>query len=262
MKVTSLPVLLAAMRKARQSGDPLVRFAVLRQVARWILPQYRFKWPQMDWWENASFNAYLDRFGEQTGANTDRRWMLFQLMRLVDSVPGDTCECGVWKGAGSYLICSMNRRSRSKGRNHFIFDSFEGLSDPTPSEDGPYWTRGDLSHPMDSVRQTLADFENVRMYKGWIPDRFAEVADRRFAFVHIDVDLYQPTLDCIQFFHPRLNPGGIIVCDDYGFNTCPGATRAVDRYLSDKSEKMVALSCGGGFLIKGVTTDPSMDLLK
>jgi hypothetical protein len=87
--------------------------------------------------------------------------------------------------------------------------------------------------------------------EGWIPERFPEVADRRFAFVHIDVDLEQPTRDSIEFFYPRMNKGGIILCDDYGFTTCPGATSTIDAYLLDKPEKMLSMCCGGGFLIAG-----------
>jgi hypothetical protein len=51
-----------------------------------------------------------------------------------------------------------------------------------------------------------------------------------------------------------VEPGGIIVCDDYWFTTCPGATKAVDEFLADKPEKMLPLAQGGGFLIKGQAT--------
>ena len=78
-----------------------------------------------------------------------------------------------------------------------------------------------------------------------------DISERRFSFVHVDVDLFQPTLDSIRFFYERTNTGGIILCDDYGFATCPGATRAVDEFLADKPEKMISLSGGSGFLIKG-----------
>ena len=72
--------------------------------------------------------------------------------------------------------------------------------------------------------------------------------------MHIDVNLYQPTLDSLAFFYPRMQHGGIVVCDDYGFSTCPGATRAVQEFLADAPEKMVALPVGGGFFIKGCPT--------
>lgn len=205
----------------------------------------------MEWWDDQNFNIYLEKFQELEGMNSDRRWMLSQLMRLISDIPGETAECGVYKGAGSYVICESNRKNSHFRRKHHIFDSFEGLSAPN-ALDGSHWSKGNLSHPMDSTAELLSEFKlDIEFFKGWIPDRFSDVADCKYAFVHIDVDLYQPTFDSMAFFYQRLNNGGIIVCDDYGFTSCPGARLAVDKFLSDKPEKMISLPNGGGFMIKG-----------
>lgn len=234
------------------NDDPLVRFKLLRRIAKILAPDYRFKWTQLDWWNDTEFNKYLNSYNELDGLNTDRRWMLYQLSRLVDGVAGDTAECGVFEGAGSEVICKTTQNSENT-RSHCIFDSFEGLSVPGDS-DGEYWGSGDMACSEDVVKKNLAELGNIDIFKGLIPSRFPEVSERKFCFVHIDVDLYQPTLDSIKFFYPRMNEGGIIVCDDYAFSSCPGATRAIDEYLKDKKEKMVLLSGGGGFLIKGKGT--------
>lgn len=228
----------------------LRRFYLLRRIARWLLPEYRFKWPQMAWWQDTDFNAYLRRFGEQDGNNIDRRYAVAQLLRLVDAVPGDTAEVGVFQGAMSWLMLQAGQGRR----HHHIFDSFEGLSAPRPV-DGDHWQGGALACAEDVVRANLAAFVgNFSTYKGWVPARFPEVAELHFSFVHIDVDLYEPTRDSMAFFYPRTSPGGIIVCDDYNFTSCPGATRAVDEFLADRPERMVGLSGGGGFLVKGTAT--------
>jgi hypothetical protein len=208
----------------------------------------------MAWWDDEPFNSYLDAFGERGGFNTHRRWMLTQLLRLVNSVPGNTAECGVFEGSSSWLICSG---VHGTGRTHHLFDSFEGLSAPG-GNDGAYWRQGDLAAGEEVVDAKLTPFKDIIVFhKGWIPDRFDDVADEAFAFVHIDVDLRQPTFDSIEFFYPRLSPGGILLCDDYGFTSCPGATEAADSFLADKPEKMIALDAGGGFFIKGVAAGPS-----
>ena len=56
----------------------------------------------------------------------------------------------------------------------------------------------------------------------------------KFQFIHLDVDLYQPTKDSLDFFYPKLAQGGIIVCDDYNFSTFPGAKKAWDEFFNDK----------------------------
>ena len=240
--------------------DPNVRFELLLKVGRILMPEYRFKWHQLDWWNDPIFNEYLGLFGERDGMNTERRWMLYQLMRLVRNVPGDTAECGVYQGAGSYIICKVNQTNDLHLRTHHVFDSFEGLSKPS-NLDGDYWTEGDLSCSLETVTENLSDFDNIRFHKGWIPQRFSDIERNIFCFVHIDVDLYQPTLDSFEFFYPRMNEGGILVCDDYGFTTCPGVKIALDQFLQKKKEKMVSLSGGGGFLVKGNETSEPLQRL-
>jgi len=239
--------------------DELLRFTLLRRIGKSLIPRYRFNWPQIAWWDDESFNEYLRRFGEERSPNIEHRWMLYQLMRLVKNVPGDTAECGVYKGASSWLISKANQTEGGHERTHFMFDSFEGLSNPD-DQDGAHWSGGDLTCGIEAVNANMAGLEHYSLHKGWIPERFADVQDRNFSFVHIDVDLYQPTLDSFAFFYTRLNPGGIIVCDDYGFTTCPGATGAIDTFLADKPEKMIQMSCGGGFMIKGLAAGEPADI--
>lgn len=234
-------------------------FYLLAIIAKLLCPKYRFKLPLLDLLSDEAFTNYLVYFKEHRQFNTDRRWNLYQLLRLVEDIPGDTAECGVYQGSSSYLICKFNSQSRKFTRYHYMFDSFEGLSEPE-QEDGNYWLRGDFSTSPIIAKNNLSCFKNAVFLKGWVPERFNEVRDKRFSFVHLDLDLYKPTLDSIAFFYPLLEKGGIILCDDYGFSTCPGATKAIDEFLSDKPEKMVSLSCGGGFMIKGNLTASTVPL--
>ena len=178
-------------------------------------------------WEDTPFVADYRRLVPGSQRSFERKYVVSQLVRAVKSVPGDMAECGVYNGATAYFMAQASQSSGVPRRLH-LFDSFEGLSRPGES-DGDYWRGGDLARPEQAARDALKDFSNVDFYRGWIPQRFHEVSDRQFAFVHIDVDLYQPTLDSLTFFFPRLARGGVVVCDDYGFTTCPGATRAVQN---------------------------------
>jgi len=233
----------------RDTGRALSAVAELTAA---LLPGYKLKWPQVEWMANNRFNGYLRAFEEEFGFNADRRWMIYQLARLTKAVAGDTAECGAYKGAGSYLICMANRDGDLQ-KTHHVFDSFEGLSRPSEL-DGRHWKQGDLACGLDAVKQNLAEFPRVEYHKGWIPERFPAVSGRPFSFLHIDVDLYEPTRDSLRFFYERMSPGGIILCDDYGFSTCPGATQALDEFLRDKPERVISLSGGGGFLIRGLPT--------
>jgi hypothetical protein len=234
--------------------DERCGFILLTFLGRYLVPRYKFTWPHMAWLDDPLLNKILTRYGEKNGNKALRRLMIGELMRLVYNVSGDTAECGAYKGCGSHIILlATHAQNKMQPRNHFIFDSFEGLSAPILT-DGNYWKSGDLKSAEETIRDNLSEFENVHFMKGWIPERFAEIEARRFAFVHIDVDLYEPTRDSIAFFYARLNPGAILICDDYACYTCPGATKAMDDFLRDKPEKMIRLPGGGGFFIKGTLT--------
>ena len=58
--------------------------------------------------------------------------------------------------------------------------------------------------------------------------------DRGFCFVNVDVDLHEPTRDSIEFFYPRMVPGGVMVFDDYGSQMqSPGAARAIEVFRGE-----------------------------
>ena len=152
----------------------------------------------------------------------------------------------MWHGAASHMIM---RQTAGSTRTHHMFDSWEGLSKPG-EHDGGHWEKGSLTVDEQVARTNLREFTHGKFYRGWVPTRFPEVADRRFALVHLDVDLYEPTRDGLEFFYSRTNPGGLIVCDDSGLAKCPGARRAMVEFFAAKKEPLLDLPTGQTFVIR------------
>jgi O-methyltransferase len=185
----------------------------------------------------------------------DRRFTLSQFARAVAGLEGSTAECGVLGGVGSSIICLSLRHTYGPDDRHFAFDSFEGLAEPTEEDRDRFgrhwWARGDFSEFSDRpARAALAPFPFARVVKGWIPDGFAAVGSERFRFVHVDVDLYDATRDCLEFFYSRMVPGGILFFDDYGFESCRGARQAVREFLSGRPEPIIELATGQSLLVR------------
>jgi hypothetical protein len=201
--------------------------------------------------ELAALNTEWQRDTGSTDKLYEAHYVLYSLARSVANLPGDTVECGVRRGRGSYAICWA-----SPDKLHHAFDSWEGLSAPQAADipTAPHtngWKAGDLATPMEIAQVNLTRFSSIRLYKGWIPERFHEVANRRFCLVHIDVDLYEPTLESLQFFYPRLVPGGVLIYDDYGATISPGSKLAFDKFIADKPERSVVhLPTGQGLIVK------------
>jgi O-methyltransferase len=207
------------------------------------------------WMKDPEYLAILEEVTQRniTGIPNDRCYTLVEFCRQIKDVPGNIAECGSRFGKSSLFI--LNSFGCESDKKMHIFDSFEGISKPNQRDldtaGKTVWESGELAVAEEVLHKNLQDFKGrFTTYKGWIPKRFQEIEDERFCFVHIDVDLYDPTRDSVEFFYPRLNKGAIIMCDDYGSGYCPGAKSAFDEFFTDKPEKVMSLSTGQCVVIK------------
>ena len=202
------------------------------------------------WKEQPFFTEALKRAEGIEGIPDPRSFVLQSSLRSIGNIDGDLAECGVRQGRSTLFMLTADLRKRA----YHLFDSFEGLSKPGEEDRDTRgrvrWDAGDLRTDEALARKHLAGFENVHFHVGWIPDTFPEVADRRFAFVHVDVDLYEPTRDALLFFYERTNRGGLIVCDDYGSAKCPGARKAFDEFFAERPEGVIELPTGQAIVYK------------
>ena len=183
------------------------------------------------------------------------------------SIPGSRAECGTLKGFSALLLARVARAVDPgyTGAGMHLVDSFEGLSAPTPkdavrtakspdgSADGVFPAgKGIMACSMEHVQRVLHEFPDIAFHKGWIPDVLKELPETPWAFVHVDVDLYEPTLACLEYFMPRLAPGGVIVNDDYASPMFPGGGIAWDEYCGRHRLAYAALESGQAIFVKGL----------
>jgi O-methyltransferase len=200
------------------------------------------------WAEHPDFMAIYEGVKPHTLVTADRCYVLVAFARYARHLSGDFAECGVYRGGTALLL---RRVLGNTDKTLYLFDSFQGLPNENPNHDN-YYRRGDFCNPsVDSVRNLLKHFvSTIEIRQGWIPDTFAGLEKKRYAFAHIDVDLYQPTIDCCKYFYSRLVPGGVMVFDDYGFPACRGEKDAVDEFFADKLEVPIVLPTGQALAIK------------
>lgn len=177
--------------------------------------------------------------GRRSTLYYDRLHTIFQALshlkaRFTHSKKLNFVEVGVYKGGTSFFIASVAEHLKLKATHH-CFDTFEGhaAQDIEPSVD--LWHRPGAFRDTqyESVKDYLSPFENVLVFKGRFQDTCHQIRNKKIHFVHFDVDIYEPTIFGLQFFHERLAPGGVIVVDDYGFTTCPGVKKAVDEFVAE-----------------------------
>lgn len=233
---------------------PVLWRAAYRALVIKRIPDHRSYDPHYAPWLEPARAARTSAVTGNTGITPQGLYTLLHFLKESLSLVGDVVECGVWRGGSAKLLRDTLIEEKSDKQLH-LFDSFEGMARVDTAEDrhdvGDFRDTS-LDHVRQFVTGSLAsDADNVvQFHKGWIPDTFAGLEDMKICFAHIDLDLYQSILDALTFIYPRLSSRGVIVFDDYGFASCPGARKAVDEFFSDKSETPFVLSTAQAFVIK------------
>ncbi|MGI9111671.1 MAG: TylF/MycF/NovP-related O-methyltransferase [Gaiellaceae bacterium] len=166
----------------------------------------------------------------RAGMHYDRLYTLWQAVRAAPDAA--IVEIGVYRGGSAKFIAETLRQA---GRTPRVYacDTFRGHASTDAIDGGHHTLEKFLDTSSEEVGEYLSSYPNLELLVGDIEETSARLADERFGFVHVDVDVYGATSFCLRFFAPRLAPGAVIVVDDYGFVTCPGAKQAVDEFITE-----------------------------
>jgi O-methyltransferase len=178
------------------------------------------------------------------------RKSFLQLIRNeLDNVEGCVAEVGVYQGNFARHINQV-----FPDRRFFLFDTFKGFD----SRDMDVELRNNLIHrdkvghlgdtSIELVKSKLPYPEKCIFKSGYFPDTAADV-EEKFMFVSIDVDLYQPTLEALNFFFHNLTSPGYILVHDYNGLRYKGARSAVKQFREDNQLTFVPIGDSGGSVI-------------
>ena len=151
-------------------------------------------------------------------------------------------EVGVYQGCSAKIISTA-----SGGRPLHLFDTFSGLPAPD-AEEQDRMRAGHYAASLEGVRAFLSDEPAISYYPGLFPDTSGPVSERRFSFVHLDVDLKSSTLACLAFFYPRMVPGGVLLTHDYSY--LDGVREAFAEFFATRRERPIELPTSQAMLVK------------
>ena len=162
-------------------------------------------------------------------------------------------ECGVYKG-NSLIACAEIARDFRVPFHFYGLDTFEGLPPLSENDrnmapvnapylDRPIFNDTSLEEVQKRVQEKRLD-PYISLMPGLFKHTLPALLNKKFWFVSIDCDLYEPHLQCLEFFYPRMERGGVIFFDDYYSVEYPMARTAVDEFLCGKTETLFHLRYG------------------
>ena len=173
-------------------------------------------------------------------------YMLYSIAKSQRELDGDMIEVGVYQGGSAKLI------SEVKGdRKLFLLDTFIGLQELSDG-DTHFGKKHRKKNEFDDtslevVKDYLSSYNNIQIIKGEFSKTADSIRDSKFSFVHLDVDLYRSTIECLKFFYPRLVKGGIILVHDYHSD---GIQKAFKEFLQSNKVQLIELTGSQCMIIK------------
>jgi len=175
----------------------------------------------------------------------------FQIEQLKkNKISGAFAELGVHQGETARAIHHLDNE-----RIFYLFDTFEGFAKEDLAQEKQTEDRFSAemfaATSVDHVEKYINGNDNLRFKPGYFPDTTEGLETEEFALVHLDADLYAPTIAALNFFYSRLNKGGVIIVHDYNHNW-EGIPKAIDEFIGSVPESLVELSDwqGSAMIIK------------
>jgi len=204
----------------------------------------------------------LLHFVEYNGLTMVSREQMFATMisckyAVINNIPGDFVECGVWRGGNAILAAGIFKIYGSD-KNVWLFDTFNGFLDNN-NQSEEFLTKNDISsdtmlytqnlyydnrfcgNSLDDVKTNFNRYcllsDNIHFIRGDILQTLdSNEIPSVVSVLKLDTDLYSSTLMELKVLYPLLTTGGVLIIDDYGLYN--GLRTAVDEYFTDKRKPM------------------------
>lgn len=173
----------------------------------------------------------------------------YELYKSIIKLPGEVLEFGVYKAASLVRLATFrNVLENDFSRKIVGLDAFGKFpytnltlkNDLEFIED--FEKSGGDGLDLEVVNSIFREknFQNVFLIKGNIFETLPQYLEKypatRIAFLHLDMDVKEPTTFALDLLYDRIVPGGLIVFDDY--NAVAGETYAVDEFLKNHHLKI------------------------
>jgi hypothetical protein len=186
-------------------------------------------------------------------------WAAKNALRLE----GDFVECGVGKGFNSSgIMAALDWNGID--RQFYLFDTFTGVveelcTDAERDQMQSEWggvdahNKGLSAHYADSfeaAKNNFAEWHNVNLVEGAIPETLTDVQIEKVAYLHIDMNCVIPEMEAIDFFWPKLSKGACVVLDDYAYFGYHLQLTAWNEWGQKNNTPILTLPTGQGLIIK------------
>ncbi len=202
---------------------------------------------------DSGFRPLFDLCHAASMTSIERMYALYQGVEHVvrTGIAGALVECGVWRGGSAMMMALAARHFGDPEREIWLYDTFAGMTPPDSRDvqamsgiaasdllaarsrdrDDPFWGISPRTEVEANLLRVTASLDRFRLVEGDVCETIPAILPERIALLRLDTDWYESTLHELEHLYPRLEPGGVLIVDDYGY--WQGARLAVDHYFTN-----------------------------
>ena len=180
----------------------------------------------------------------------------YEVYKKILKVRGDIFECGVFKGASLIRFLTFRDLIEQKNKRRVIgFDAFGKFPHPKKKHknkkaDKIFAKRHDDNIGLGININLLKNYlkkkkiTNYKLIKGdvlkTLPNYISKNKKLKISLLHLDLDVYEPTIFVLEKLYKYISKNGIILLDDY--THIKGATLAVNEFIKKNKLKVYRVS--------------------
>jgi Macrocin-O-methyltransferase (TylF) len=171
-------------------------------------------------------NVCCDAVPHSVNPYSKLKFLAGQLLLVADG-PGAMADLGACRGGTSLVM-----RRLVIDKDLYVLDTWDG----NPHDDDLcHHKRGEWKASLEECMKLVGNGSLTHYTRGVFPESADDMRSQKFCFAYVDADTYQATRDALEFFWPRMVPGGRIVVDDVPWEPCAGVEKAVrERFAPDQ----------------------------
>jgi hypothetical protein len=192
-----------------------------------------------------------------TMTSKERIFGLIEAVKYVTKhkIEGAIVECGVWRGGSMMAVAKTLNSVKDVNRQLYLYDTYDGMSEPT-SDDATFtgksakalmiksdkassdvWAYSALDTVQQGMNSTGYPVNNIHYIQGKVEDTIPGNVPDKIALLRLDTDWYESTKHELIHLFPKLQKGGVLIIDDYGF--WKGSRKATDEYIAETNTQIL-----------------------
>ena len=169
----------------------------------------------------------------------------------AQKIEGDFVEFGTGRGFTMSAVLADFTDWNASSRSLHLFDTFKNT---LPDEEGQQSSTNPVSvfyaESIEQVKANFAEWKRVYFHHGNIFDTLPKFNGTKVAFVHIDMNFYEPEVYGLRTLWDRIPRGGVVLLDDYAFKSHEKQYEAMNELAKLLGFAILSTPTGQGIIIK------------